>query len=314
MKELIDGVLQGKSRSMAKAISIIENNDINKSDLLSALLPHTGKGTLIGITGSPGAGKSSLTDRLIKFIRSQKLKVGVIAVDPSSPFSGGALLGDRIRMQEHVLDPNVYIRSMGTRGSLGGLARVTKEAVKVIDAAGYDVILIETVGVGQSELDIMNIADTTVVILNPGGGDYVQTIKAGIMEIADVFVVNKADLPGADKTASEVEAMLDLASREGKWRPLVVSTVATQDKGIDGLWKAIGDHIADQKEKGLFEQKRQQIQRQEVMDIVDFKLKEIIDQQLRDNKDIQAILKQVDQKELDPYSAANTIIKRGLKK
>jgi LAO/AO transport system kinase len=242
MQKLIEGVVDGKSRFIARAISMVENNDEGKNDLLARIFPHTGKALIIGITGSPGAGKSSLTDVLIKVIRQGGAKVGIIAVDPSSPFTGGALLGDRIRMQDHALDPEVFIRSMATRGRLGGLSRATKDAVKVLDAAGFEVIIVETVGVGQSELEVMTVADTILVVLNPAGGDYIQVIKAGIMELADIFVVNKADLPGAEKTAAEVEAMLDLSTFASGWRPPVVSTVSIQNKGIDHLWSVVEKH------------------------------------------------------------------------
>lgn len=190
----VSKLVQGDKRTAAKIITLIENNGAGKQELLSMIYPHTGQAHVIGITGSPGAGKSSLTDVLIKKARQNSHKVGVVAVDPTSPISGGALLGDRIRMQEHALDKNVFIRSMGTRGCLGGLARATKDVVKVLDAYGCSIIIIETVGVGQSELDIMHYADTTLVVLTPGAGDHIQTIKAGIMEIADIFVINKSDL------------------------------------------------------------------------------------------------------------------------
>jgi LAO/AO transport system kinase len=200
-QQIVKGVLNGDRRMVARAISLIENEDVNKNSILSELYPHTGKAYVIGITGAPGSGKSSLVDRLLATLRQRGLTVGVIAVDPTSPFTGGAILGDRIRMQEHALDKDIFIRSMGTRGSLGGLSRATKDAIQVLDAFGKDIVVVETVGVGQSEVDIIKYADTTLVVLTPASGDSVQTIKAGIMEIADVFVVNKADLAGADRTA-----------------------------------------------------------------------------------------------------------------
>lgn len=212
-QKIIEGILNGDRRMVARAISLIEDEASEKEGILSAIFPYTGKAYCLGITGAPGAGKRSLVDQLLVLLRRQGLKVGVIAIDPTSPFTGGAILGDRIRMQEHALDKGVFIRSMGTRGSLGGLSRATKDVVQVLDAFGKDIVIIETVGVGQSEVDIIKYADTTMVVLTPAGGDSVQTIKAGIMEIADVFVVNKADLPGADRTVSEISMMLDLGGR-----------------------------------------------------------------------------------------------------
>jgi len=222
----------------------------------------------VGVTGAPGAGKSSVVDDLIAEIRKKEQTVGIIAVDPTSPFSGGALLGDRIRMQEHTLDKGVFIRSMGTRGSLGGLARTTKEVVKVIDAFGMDYVLIETVGVGQAELDIMHVADTTVVTLTPGAGDSIQTIKAGIMEIADVFAVNKCDLPGADKVALEVEMMLDVQGSNLMWRPPVVLTSTVARQGITELLQSIEKHRDFLKENGLFEERRRKRTHDETLEIL----------------------------------------------
>ena len=218
MTDHVDRLLEGDRRSAAKLITLIENDYPEKEEVIRRVYPHTGRAHVIGVTGSPGAGKSSLIDRLVGVLRSEDLKVGVIAVDPSSPFSGGALLGDRIRMQEHALDKNVFIRSMGTRGTLGGLSRATKDVVKVLDAFGCNVILIETVGVGQTELDIMNYADSTVVVLSPGGGDQIQTMKAGIMEIADIFVINKCDTADITKIKTDIENMIDLSPLAGSWR------------------------------------------------------------------------------------------------
>lgn len=233
MHEITRRILAGDVRGAARAITCVENDYPERTQILQELFAHTGRARLIGITGTPGAGKSSLVDVLISFLRKSGLSIGVVAVDPTSPFTGGALLGDRVRMQSHATDPGVFIRSMGTRGSLGGLSRNTKDAVRILDAYGCDVILIETVGVGQSELDIMNIADSTIVVLNPGGGDSVQAFKAGIMEIADLFVINKADLPGTDKLEIEVEQMLDLVKHDAPWRPPVIKTISTQNHDID---------------------------------------------------------------------------------
>lgn len=231
---LLEKALAGDIRSIARIISLIENDSPAKDALLKRIYPMTGKAMVIGITGSPGAGKSTLTDKVIEHFRLRGKRVGVIAVDPSSPFSGGAILADRIRMQRHTGDTGVYIRSMGTRGSLGGLSRGTRESVILLDACGYDIIIIETVGVGQSEVDIIKIADTVCLVLVPGMGDDIQIMKAGIMEIANVFAVNKADKPGVDRVAAEVRLMLDLV-KERPWVPPVHLTVAENGSGIDDL-------------------------------------------------------------------------------
>lgn len=309
MDKIIEGILSGKIRFIAKAISMVENNHEQKNELMAQIFPRTGKALVLGITGSPGAGKSSLTDALTKTIRKKGYKVGIIAVDPSSPFSGGALLGDRIRMQEHALDSGVYIRSMATRGRLGGLARATKDAVKVLDVAGYEVIIVETVGVGQSELDVMTVADTTLVVLNPAGGDYIQVMKAGIMELADIFVVNKADLPGAQKTMAEVETMLDLSNCANSWRPPVVATISIHHKGIEDLWGAVEKHKSYKKDSKLDQQDHQSRLAQEVMEIVEFELVERINRLVGQNVELQEIMALVKGKKIDPYSGADKILK-----
>lgn len=239
----IDALRAGDARALARAISSVENRTTGWSDLLKALFPHSGRARVIGLTGAPGAGKSTLVDQLARFYRKQNHSVGIIAVDPTSPYTGGAILGDRIRMQEHFSDPGIYIRSMATRGSLGGLARTTADVATVLDAARRDVILIETVGVGQDEVDIVRLADITIVILVPGMGDDVQTIKAGIMEIADIFVINKSDREGAENVEKEVRALQSLAGRQDKtrdgWTPPIVKTVANEGKGITELAAAV---------------------------------------------------------------------------
>ena len=237
---LAERVLAGDPRAIARAISLIEDDSTLAPALVSRIYPQTGRAYLVGVTGPPGAGKSTLVDRLTAELRRQGVTIGVLAVDPSSPFTGGAILGDRVRMQAHAGDPDVFIRSMATRGHLGGLARATSEAALVLDAAGRDVIVIETVGVGQDEVEIVRTADISVVVLVPGAGDDVQALKAGIMEIADVFVVNKADREGADRTVSTVEAMLALQTySESDWRPPIVTTVATTGAGVETLVAAI---------------------------------------------------------------------------
>jgi GTPase len=234
----------GDARALARAISTVENRAVGWSDLLKALFPHSGRARILGLTGPPGAGKSTLVDQLARLYRKQGRTVGIIAVDPTSPYTGGAILGDRIRMQDHFSDPGIYIRSMATRGSLGGLARTTADVATVLDASGRDVILIETVGVGQDEVEIVRLADITVVILVPGMGDDVQTIKAGIMEIADIFVINKSDREGAERVEREIRALQSLAVRQDGWTPPIVKTVASEGTGVPELAAAVAAYEA----------------------------------------------------------------------
>jgi LAO/AO transport system kinase len=238
----VDDLRAGDPRALARTISTVENRSLGWSALLKELFPHTGHARIIGLTGAPGAGKSTLVDQLAKHYRKENKTVGIIAVDPTSPYTGGAILGDRIRMQDHYADPGIYIRSMATRGSLGGLARATADAATVLDAAGRDVVMIETVGVGQDEIDIVRLADITIVILVPGMGDDVQTIKAGLMEIADIFVINKSDREGAERVEREIRTLQSLALRHDKWVPPIVKTVASEGAGTQELAKAIADY------------------------------------------------------------------------
>ncbi|MGA9550823.1 MAG: methylmalonyl Co-A mutase-associated GTPase MeaB [Candidatus Sulfotelmatobacter sp.] len=248
---MIDQLCSGDVRALARAISTVENRAPGWSDLMKAVFPHSGKARVLGLTGSPGAGKSTLVDQLARLYRKDDHTIGIIAVDPTSPYSGGAILGDRIRMQDHFSDPGIYIRSMATRGSLGGLARTTADVATVLDASGRDLVMIETVGVGQDEVDIVRLADITVVILVPGMGDDVQTIKAGIMEIADIFVINKSDREGAEHVEREIRTLQSLAARKDGWTPPIIKTVASQAVGIKELANAISDYEAHLQRENL---------------------------------------------------------------
>lgn len=309
VNELIGKFRNENIRALARIISKIENEDPTKDELLKNVFNMAGKAYIIGVTGSPGAGKSSLVDRMTAYFRRKGDTVGIIAVDPTSPFSGGALLGDRIRMQDHAVDRGVYIRSMGTRGSLGGLARTTKEVVKVLDAFGYQWVIVETVGVGQAELDIMNVADTTMVVLTPGAGDSIQTIKAGIMEIADIFVVNKCDLPGASRVASETLQMLDLQGALMEWRPPVVQVSTLDDRGVNDLMGAMEKHRSYLEESGLLESCREDMARKETLEIVDYRWRKLVNNQLNYKGYVNEILNRVTGKKTDPYTAADGILR-----
>jgi len=251
----LDKLRNGDPRALARAISTVENRSPGWAELLKALFPHSGKARVIGLTGSPGAGKSTLVDQLARHYRKENRSVGIVAVDPTSPYTGGAILGDRIRMQDDFADPGIYIRSMATRGSLGGLARATADVTTVLDASGRDLIMIETVGVGQDEIDIVRLADVTVVILVPGMGDDVQNIKAGIMEIADIFVINKSDREGAERVEREIRAMQSLAIRSDNWTPPIVKTVASEGVGVQDLAAAITQYEAYLKKENLLAQR-----------------------------------------------------------
>jgi LAO/AO transport system kinase len=305
--QLVRELLEGNRRALARIISIVENDDEQKYAFLQSLYPYTGRAYVIGITGAPGSGKSSLADRLLKELRAQAYTAAVIAVDPTSPFTGGAILGDRIRMQDHALDPGVYIRSMGARGNLGGLSRATREAVQVLDAFGKDYILVETVGVGQSEVDIVKMADTTVVVLTPAGGDSVQTIKAGIMEIADIFVVNKADLPGAGRAASDINQMLELKERCG-WRPPVLPTDSVRDEGISILWQRILDHRQYLEQSGRLNQARKEQVKRELTEQVEHLVKNKVWEQIRLKAPLEQLIEEIVKRRRDPYSVARDLL------
>ncbi len=308
MQNLIDRFKAGETRSLARLISLLENEAPEHENILKELFKYTGNAYIVGFTGSPGAGKSSLVDQVVKNLRQEGKTAGVIAVDPSSPFTGGALLGDRIRMQEHALDKGVFIRSMGTRGSLGGLAKTTKDVVKAMDAFGFDWVIVETVGVGQAELDIMHVADTTIVVLTPGAGDAIQTIKAGIMEIADVFAVNKSDLPGADKIAADVELMLDQQCIHDGWRPVVVKTCSITGDGVPELLEAIKKHNKYMAGNNIIQQKRRERLRSETLEIATHKWRQKVYRQLELPGRVNELLDKVADRQIDPYTAAYEIL------
>lgn len=309
MENLLSRFLAGEHRALARVISIVEDEMPQKDELIKQIYQQTGRSYILGITGSPGAGKSSLVDLLVKEIRKRNEKVGIIAVDPTSPFTGGAILGDRIRMNAHALDEGVFIRSMGTRGSLGGVTKTTKEVVKVMDAFGVDWIIIETVGVGQAELDIMYIADTTIVVLTPGAGDSIQTMKAGIMEIADVFAVNKCDMPGADRVVAEVNMMLDFRDDHIKWRPPVVQTsTMNAGQGIAELLSSVEKHRAYLLDKGIFEARRHERAKNETLDIVNQQWERLVRKQVNQPGLVKQLLEKVAAREADPYTASAQIM------
>ncbi|KOG60431.1 transporter [Streptomyces griseoflavus] len=307
--ELVEQARQGRPRAVARLISLVEGASPQLREVMAALAPLAGNAYVVGLTGSPGVGKSTSTSALVTAYRRAGKRVGVLAVDPSSPFSGGALLGDRVRMSEHASDPGVYIRSMATRGHLGGLAWAAPQAIRVLDAAGCDVILVETVGVGQSEVDIASQADTTVVLLAPGMGDGIQAAKAGILEIGDVYAVNKADRDGADATARELNHMLGLgeARAPGDWRPPIVKTVAARAQGTDELVEALEKHRAWSEERGVLTERRRARAAREVETIAVTQLRERIGD-LRGDRRLSVLAERITAGELDPYAAADELI------
>jgi LAO/AO transport system kinase len=294
---------------VARLISLVEDAHPALREVMAALAPHTGGAHVIGITGSPGVGKSTSTNALVAAFRARGKRVGVLAVDPSSPFSGGALLGDRVRMQDHALDPEVYIRSMASRGHLGGLSWTTPQALRVLDAAGCEVVLVETVGVGQSEVEVAGLADTTIVLLAPGMGDGIQAAKAGILEIGDVFVVNKADREGADATVRDIRHMISLGDRTepGLWRPPVVKTVAARNEGVDEVLEAIDKHTAWMEQSGALRQRRVRRAGDEIESIALQQLRSRMGD-LRHGEGVDELAAAVVDGRTDPYAAADRVV------
>ncbi|GGU43903.1 transporter [Streptomyces albospinus] len=307
--QLVEQARQGRPRAVARLISLVEGAAPELREVMAALAPLTGGAYVVGLTGSPGVGKSTTTSALVTAYRKAGKRVGVLAVDPSSPFSGGALLGDRVRMSEHASDPGVYIRSMATRGHLGGLAWAAPQAIRVLDAAGCDVVLVETVGVGQSEVEIASQADTSVVLLAPGMGDGIQAAKAGILEIGDVYVVNKADRDGADATARELNHMLGLgeARAPGDWRPPIVKTVAARGEGVDEVVEALEKHRAWMEEHGVLAQRRLARAAREVETIAVTALRSRIGD-LSGDRHVDALAERIVAGETDPYRAADELV------
>lgn len=307
---LIERVVAGDTRSIARAISKVEDGN-EGANLMKEIFPHTGRGLIVGITGAPGAGKSSLVDKLALLYRRRNERVGIVAVDPSSPFSGGAILGDRIRMQALGLDPGVFIRSMATRGNLGGLARATVDAVSILDAAGFSKVVVETVGVGQDEVEIVKAADVSVVVLVPGMGDDIQAIKAGIMEIGDIFVINKADREGVYTTEKELEALLSLSAREDGWHPPIIKTIATENKGIEELAAAIESYREFHFKSELGTDRRRAIARWRILELLRERLVARTLESNSASETLERLADEVATRQRDPYSAVEELIGSG---
>jgi GTPase len=309
---LAAGIRDGDRRALARAITLVENGDALAYDVVRDLYPQTGGAYAIGLTGPPGVGKSSLISSLLRHIRPEGTEVGVISVDPSSPFSQGALLGDRIRLSDHFLDPGVFIRSMGTRGHLGGLAEATLQALLVLDAAGKEVVMLETVGTGQSEVEVIGIADTVLLVLMPGSGDSVQALKAGIMEIPDVIAINKMDHPAAKTMLNEVRSILGL-DKDREWRPPIVLTEATRGENVPELWEKLVDHRTFLESSGQLEERRRRNLASEVFSVASARAKQHIERAVADDPELRRVLDAVQRRELDPLSAVREILEKVFK-
>jgi GTPase len=312
MAELTAGVVKGEKRAIARAITLVENRDPAAYDLVRDLYPRTGGALLAGFTGPPGVGKSSLLAALVTLLRRDQRTVGVVSVDPSSPFSQGAVLGDRIRLSDHFLDPGVFIRSMSTRGYLGGVSEATLQVLLVLDAAGKDVLLLETVGVGQSEVDVATVADTVVLVVMPGSGDSVQALKAGIMEIPDVIVINKSDHPAAATMRSEIRSILSL-DRDREWRTPIVETEAIRGEGVAEMWKAVLDHRAFLDRDGGLADRRRRSMEHEVIAVAVSQVRRRLSEAVASDPEVRALLDKVHARELDPLTATREIAERVLR-
>jgi LAO/AO transport system kinase len=311
-ESLAEGVRTGDKRALARAISLVENGDALAYDVVHDLYPETGRAYSIGITGPPGVGKSSLISALVRYVRAEGTSVGVISVDPSSPFSQGALLGDRIRLADHFLDPGVFIRSMGTRGHLGGLAEATLQALLVLDAAGKELVFLETVGAGQGEVEVIGIADTVVLVLMPGSGDSVQALKAGIMEIPDVIAINKLDHPAAKTMLNEVRSILSL-DRDRSWRPPIVLTEALRGENVGELWEKIAAHRTHLEADGLLEERRRKNLAGEVFAVASGRAKLHLERAVEGDPELRRLLDEVQRRELDPLTAVREIMEKVFK-
>ena len=312
LETLVEGVREGDRRALARAITLVENSDPLAYELVRELYPETGRAYAVGITGPPGVGKSSLISALVRHTRAQDQTVGVVSVDPSSPFTQGALLGDRIRLSDHFLDPGVFIRSMGTRGHLGGLAEAALQALLVLDAAGRDLLFLETVGTGQGEVEVIGVADTVVLVLMPGSGDSVQALKAGIMEIPDVIVVNKKDHPAAKTMLNEVRSILSLDPDRAR-RPPIVLTEAITGEGIVELWEKISDHRSFLESNGLLDERRRKNLAGEVFAIASSRAKTHLEQAVANDPELRRLLDEVQRRELDPLTAVREILQKVFK-